>query len=245
MLLPVTQIGSLPFDNPVDAVHYSHKHPIPFLPELVVARQEFMLRLLKNPRELSCLDEFTKEHFEQVKLQCIGPIALRRWGNYSLNDATNMIRTYLDFIFERVNAQQTILFLDEPGLEFSEVSMAQKLWQEIFRDYHATSGIHNCGPVPFDAMFRSSVVEIISFDASRYKEQAAQALPRRNGKRIAWGVRSIDDVLDFKPGDLITPPCGLSYKDVPGSLPIPYTAQECEVVYDNLMTIAQELTTKP
>ena len=245
MILPVTQIGSLPFDNPIDAVKYSRKHPIPFLPELVVARQEFMLRLIKDPGKLSCLDEFTKEHFEQVKLQCIGPMALRRWGNYSVKDAMSMIRTYLDTIFERVNAEQKILFLDEPGLEFSEIGMGQKLWQEIFGVYHATPGIHNCGPIHFEAMFRSGVVEIISFDAFKYKAQAAEVLSRRNGKRIAWGVKSIDDVLDFKPGDLITPPCGLSFKDMTGTSQIPYTAQECESIYGALIDIAQRLSTKP
>src|SRR3989338_573555 len=245
MILPVTQIGSLPHHTVADAVTYSRKHPIPFLPERLVSNSEYMLSLVNDPGRLSCLDDFTKEPFVgQVKVQCIGPMALMREERCNAREAVGKIRTYLDSIFDRINATgQKILFLDEPGLSHTDTMLSEQLWSTIFDAYDATPGIHNCGKVPFEAMFQSEVVRIISFDASRYRQQAEQALPKRNGKRIAWGVKSIEDVLEFKPGDLITPPCGVAFKDKQAS--VLHTVPECEAIYSNLMDIATKLTAKP
>src|SRR3989344_4439899 len=177
MILPVTKIGSLPHHTVADAVTYSRKHPIPFLPERLVSNSEYMLSLVNDPGRLSCLDDFTKEPFVgQVKVQCIGPVALTRSEHCSLEVAVRKIRTYLDTIFDRINVTgQIILFLDEPELSPAYTELAEKFWKTIFEAYEATPGIHNCGKVSFDKIFRSEVVQIVSFDASRYKQQAEQA----------------------------------------------------------------------
>ena len=61
----------------------------------------------------------------------------------------------------------------------------------------------------WDELFHSNL-EILSFDASRYDITKYPAY--RNGKRIAWGVQSQEDVKDFRPGDLLTLPCGMGPK---------------------------------
>ena len=245
--LPVTQIGSLPHHTIADAVAYSRKHHIPFLPERVVSNSEYMLKLVNDPGRLSCLDAFVKDPFVgQVKVQCIGPRTFMREERCNAREAVEKIRTYLDRIFDRLNATgQKILFLDEPGLSRADITLAEQLWRTIFNAYDATPGIHNCGEVPFEAMFQSEVVQIVSFDANRYRPQAEKALSRRNGKKIAWGVKTIDDVLEFRLGDLITPPCGLTTKEVNSGSAVPYTPKDCEQVYDNLMDIARKLVAKP
>src|SRR3989344_1443210 len=100
--LPVTQIGSLPHHTVADAVAYSRKHPIPFLPERVVSNSEYMLKLVNDPGRLSCLDAFVKEPFVvQVKVQCMGPMALMREERCNAREAVGKIRAYLDIIFDR------------------------------------------------------------------------------------------------------------------------------------------------
>jgi hypothetical protein len=54
-LLPTTGVGSLPHENISDAIDFSLKHDIPFLPELTKL-DGFMNESKKN----SCLDEFIK-----------------------------------------------------------------------------------------------------------------------------------------------------------------------------------------
>ena len=53
----VTQIGSLPYDDVEQAVEYSLRHDIPFLPELPKLG-DAMLEYAKEPGKLSCLRRF-------------------------------------------------------------------------------------------------------------------------------------------------------------------------------------------
>ena len=73
----VTQIGSLPYDNVEQAVEFSLKHDIPFLPELPKLG-DAMLDYIKNPGRMSCLDTFKRktDGFDTVKVQCVGPATL-------------------------------------------------------------------------------------------------------------------------------------------------------------------------
>ena len=75
----VTQIGSLPLEDVNEAVKYSLKHDIPFLPELP-KKGDAMMAYIKNPGKLSCLEEFKKHKFDTVKIQCIGPATLMLAG---------------------------------------------------------------------------------------------------------------------------------------------------------------------
>ncbi|MCQ9207635.1 MAG: hypothetical protein NG740_07135, partial [Omnitrophica bacterium] len=71
----ITQVGSLPLEDVGEAVNYSLKHDIPFLPELP-RRGDAMMEYIKSPGKLSCLAEFKKHTFEAVKVQCVGPTTL-------------------------------------------------------------------------------------------------------------------------------------------------------------------------
>lgn len=202
----VTQIGSLPLRHPKAAVEYSLRHDIPFLPELPLLG-DAMLSYIKNPGELSCLSEFKRHEFHVVKVQAVGPATLILSG-YDPDEALLRIYRHVEAILEGLRAEEVILFLDEPALGQAGFDY-EELWRPIFSDFPVVPGVHVCGNMQWDLLFKSDVVEIIGFDASRY--DITLYYPR-NGKRIAWGITDPGQIRDFQPGDLITPPCGLSPK---------------------------------
>ncbi len=221
----ITQIGSLPYDNVKDAVEYSLRHGIPFLPELPKLG-EYMLDYIKKPGTLACLDEFKRHNFQDVKIQCIGPATLIRNG-YEEGEAIERTRSHISAILKGLKSKTTILFLDEPscGASFYQ----KRLWEETFMGFNVVKGVHNCGDVKWNEMFDSDI-EIISFDASKYKISGS-----RNGKKIAWGIEKPEDAADFQEGDLITLPCGMS--------PAKYNEADCERNLEMLLKTSKKLAT--
>lgn len=224
----ITQIGSLPYTDVKEAVNYSLKHDIPFLPELPKLG-DAMLEYIKHPGRLSCLEEFKKHSFPIVKVQCIGPATLIGAG-YSKDEAISRIYEHIQAILDGLSSQEVILFLDEPALGYSGVNF-KELWEVIFSNFKVTPGVHICGNMDWDEVF-SSPVEIISFDASKY--DITKYSKYRSGKRIAWGIEKSQDVKDFKPGDLLTLPCGMGTSF--------YKVEDCPRYLEMLRGIAEEMS---
>ncbi|MDP1694842.1 MAG: hypothetical protein Q8L34_04860 [Candidatus Woesearchaeota archaeon] len=254
MTLPVTGIGSVPFTTIIEAIQFSEQHPIPFLPELTRFEDEKMLAYIESPGHLRALEAFQRRSYERVKIQSLGPVTTvvctqyPGGAKYTPDQAVRQVQRHLGKILEGLVADEVIVFLDEPALA-AEVNLpAEELWSQVFRyirDPKIKLGVHNCGQGAFDRMFNADI-EIVSVDANRYGRQIRPFLERRGGKRIAWGIKSIEDVLEFKPGDLITAPCGLTFKEIgPLGKSVFYTVPECEAIYSNLMDIARKLTAKP
>jgi len=201
----ITQIGSLPFTDVDGAVAYSLRHDIPFLPELT-ALGDAMLEYVKTPGQLSCLEVFKRHRFETVKVQCIGPATVIQSG-YEEDDAISRIYQHIERILDGLDAEEIILFLDEPALGYAGFDY-QRLWEPLFASFPVVAGVHVCGNMQWDHLF-DTTIDIISFDASKY--DITKYYRDRNGKRIAWGVERIDDIKDFQSGDLITLPCGMPH----------------------------------
>jgi hypothetical protein len=199
----ITQIGSLPYTDVGEAVEYSLKHDIPFLPELP-KRGDAMLEYIKQPGKLSCLEEFKKHKFETVKVQCVGPATLMLSG-YKEDEAVQRICEHITAIIDGLEASEIILFLDEPALGQCGANF-RELWKALFSNFTVVPGVHVCGNMDWDLLFDSNL-GIISFDASKY--DLTKYSKYRSGKRIAWGVERLEDVKDFQEGDLITLPCGM------------------------------------
>lgn len=204
----ITQIGSLPFHDVARAIAYSLEHDIPFLPELV-ALGDPMLEYIKSPGRLSCLAEFKRHHFETVKVQAIGPATLIQSG-YEEGEALARIYEHISRILDGLEAQEIILFLDEPALGYAGFDY-HRLWEALWESLPVPviRGAHVCGNMQWDRLF-SSEIEIISFDASKY--DITKYYDDRKGKRLAWGITRPEEIKDFRRGDLITPPCGLPPK---------------------------------
>lgn len=215
----VTQIGSLPLADVEEAVAYSLRHEIPFLPELPLLG-DAMLSYIKNPGCLSTLRAFKRQRYATVKVQAIGPATLILSG-YREDEALLRIYRHIEAILDGLVAEEVILFLDEPALGQAGFDF-QWLWDHLFAGLPVIRGVHVCGNMQWDILFASEV-DIVSFDASRY--DIAGYYPR-HGKRIAWGISDPTQVRDLQPGDLVTPPCGLS--------PQAYSSQDLERVLDLL-----------
>lgn len=222
----ITQIGSLPFKNAMQAIGFSLRHDIPFLPELP-SLGDNMLNYLKSPGRLSCLEDFKRLKFSQVKIQCVGP-ATAILAGYSENEAIEKICEHISQILKGLHAEEIILFLDEPSLNHAGFNYVD-LWSAIFSNFKVTSGVHCCENTDWDILFKSDV-EIISFDASKYDITFYPFYP--SNKRIAWGVNNLNEIKDFKKGDLITLPCGMS--------PLAYTISDAETFFLKLLQMKKE-----
>lgn len=223
----ITQIGSLPYQDVGEAVQYSLRYDIPFLPELPT-RGDSMLEYIKEPGRLSCLDEFKKHKYEAVKIQSVGPATLILSG-YSQEQAIERVYNHISAILDGLDAEETILFLDEPALGNVGFDYEQ-LWEPLFGSFDVVSGIHTCGNMDWDKLFNSSV-EIISFDASKY--DITKYHDYRADKRICWGIEEKDNVKDFREGDLLTLPCGMG--------PKMYDIEDCEKNLEKMLAITNEL----
>jgi len=223
----ITQIGSLPYREIGEAVEYSLKHDIPFLPELPL-RGDSMLEYIKNPGKLSCLDEFKKHKYNIAKIQSVGPATLLLSG-YNENESIKRIYEHISAITDGLNAEEIILFLDEPALGQTGINY-EKLWGPIFESFDVVSGVHTCGNMDWDKLFNSNV-EIISFDASKY--DITRYPNYRGSKKISWGVEKQENVRDFQKGDLLTLPCGMGPKK--------YNIEDCEKNLENLIKISNIL----
>jgi hypothetical protein len=224
----VTQIGSLPYEDIEQAVAYSLRHDIPFLPELPKLG-DAMMEYIKNPGHLSSLETFKRETAgrETVKVQCVGPATLILAG-YNEDEAISRTCQHIEAVLDGLNAGSVILFLDEPALGQAGFDF-HRLWAPLFESFDVTPGVHVCGNMNWDELFNSQL-EIISFDASKY--DIAKYPAYRNGKRIAWGIQTRQDVRDFQQGDLLTLPCGMGPKF--------YSTDDCELWLVKLFEIANE-----
>jgi hypothetical protein len=200
-----TQIGSLPFDDVETAIDYSLGHDIPFLPELT-ALGDAMMRYIEHPGRLSCLEAFVDRSFDVVKVQCIGPATLIQSGRAE-DDAIARVYAHIEAILDGLRAKEILLFLDEPALGYVGFDY-QRLWGPIFESFAVVRGVHVCGNMQWDHLFAAEI-DIISFDASKY--DITKYYDERNGKRVAWGIEELGDVAEYRPGDLMTLPCGMPH----------------------------------
>lgn len=230
----ITQIGSLPYDSVEDAVKYSLKHDIPFLPELP-KKGDAIMDYIKNPGKLSCLGEFKKHPFDVAKIQCVGPATLITAG-YQEDKAMEIILEHITAILDSLNAKKIILFLDEPAVGHAGFNF-KELWVPIFESFPVISGVHCCGNMDWDRLFESDI-KIISFDASQYDLTSYPKYEnfRNKGGKISWGVLRKEDVRDFRKGDLLTLPCGMGTKL--------YTVDDCGKNLKKLKAIAKALKNK-
>ncbi len=212
-----TQIGSLPFTDVKKAIDYSLRHDIPFLPELP-KRGDAMMDYIKKPGKLSCLDDFCKDSFETVKIQCVGPTTILQdtREHYEDDEAVEMAYNHLSEIISRLNFKELIIFLDEPALGYGR-SDFEDLWEPIMSAFpDAIWGVHVCGKMQWNLLFNSDM-DIISFDASSNDitlyTRDNKGTDQRNNKTIAWGIEKASDVKEWNRGDLLTLPCGIGGKD--------------------------------
>lgn len=220
----ITQIGSVPHKTVEEAMRYSLRHDIPFLPELT-SKEEWFLNYINTPGELLCLREFHNHKYNAVKIQCIGPDTAIKYLGFTEAEAIDRIRRHLAKALDGLDAQRVIILLEEPGLNV-KIGYERKL-EKIFRDLKVEKGIHNCGEIK-EEMFGLDI-EFIAFDTSKY--DITRLRNYRTRKKIIWGISRREDVKDYQEGDLLTLPCGMGTK----------TIIECEEGLELLLKVKKEL----
>jgi hypothetical protein len=255
----ITGIGSLPFKDRKKAMKFSLKHPIPFVPELPLLGDE-MFKYINHPGQLSCLPELSKRRFSILKMQSVGPVTMIANG-HSEKEAIEKITDHIFTMRMRLKAREVICFLDEPNLETASFDYkargwtksryesmgkgfvpvdCKKVWEDLFEQLFKYSylksmtwGIHTCSNMDWNLLFGLEAIKIISFDASKYGKRFFNSSGYRGDKRVAWGINTIEDILDFQKGDLITLPCGMS--------PYKYKEEECKPLLKKLKRIVRKL----
>lgn len=155
--MKTTGIGSLPFMSIHEAVEWSLKHDLSFLPELPkLSDQELMLSFFEQINQGCFLKRLAQDQFRQrlikeskkeLKLQVPGPLTcsfyLKQSTNYShfKNYLTSFIEEFQSFktIYLQVDEPQTLENTDE------EWKAYQDFWINFSLEFsHVQIGVHSC-----------------------------------------------------------------------------------------------------
>ncbi len=221
---------------------------------------ETVLNIIANPGNLRCAEAF-KSNFSGylgVKGQCPGPASIvgtlmlqHKEPEYTLEnalaDAVPIIRKHASSQLTDLKVKDVLFVLDEPGISragFDYLPIWEAIFGEIREKFPKLSfkfGVHTCWPPDWRVLY-GSAVDMISFNAAH-----AYSSEGRNNKSIMWGVPTVNEdgntllleetlsyIKDFRPGDMISPQCGLAYK----------TEKECKFTLEVLQKAANALSNK-
>jgi hypothetical protein len=209
-------IGSLPHLNISDAVTYSLKHSLPFLPQMT-SLGERMVEQVLSAQELSkkyiALSLFTEKIIEQknsnFKIQIAGPETCNVDSKIILNEINNFLEYFEDYNL------RPIVFIDEPVITFKSDNL-KKIFNEL-ANMKIMSGLHSC------AKFDVGKVEDLNCDFLSY--DAGLVLPNVNSKKnLIAGIPPFSKEKFIVSGEWISSNCGLAM----------YTEDECKKILINL-----------
>jgi methionine synthase II (cobalamin-independent) len=207
MIIKTTGIGSVPFDNIIDAMSFVKKCTIPYLPEL---KQENMLTLLENPLyfEQENWQTFVREaqNFNLVKVQLPGPLTYK-FIKKELIYYTRKLQHAFERIKNDLKNIPFMLIIDEPCLlKTNERSI---LTETLNLLNYSEIGIHCCDHFKI-ADVNNLPIKFLSLDVSLFSDQDLIDLHRKFSLIIGANKISLPRIyaLDL-PNILISPPCGL------------------------------------
>ena len=155
--MKTTQIGSLPFTDITEALDFSFKHSLPFVPDLPnINPDEFMLEQAKLSMERSYeqialnkfLDRLENLAFQgEIKNQLPGPLCLCRFLNWNFQKAYDVWSRMLENRIEKFDKIKNNfwIFIDEPSFFQESEGNREKIFKalESFSDFKLA--IHYCG----------------------------------------------------------------------------------------------------
>jgi hypothetical protein len=209
-------IGSLPHLNISEAISYSLKHTLPFLPQMT-SLGERMVEQVLSTQELSTkyksLSLFTEKIIEQnittFKIQIAGPETCNVDDKKILLEINNFLK-----YFENYNLRP-IVFIDEPIITFKSEHL-KNIFNEL-TNMKISSGLHSC------ATFKLEQAEYLKCDFLSY--DAGLVAPNlKSKKNLIAGIPPFSGK-DFSIyGEWISSSCGLAM----------YTEEDCEKILINL-----------
>lgn len=214
MSVPVTGVGSLPFqdlDRALDFV-FEHCPQWPHLPELGAGMVARGLEVTSPVQGLPTpfVRRLERAQPAGVKLQLCGPVTLSSCAPDQPVDAL-VDRVYRTArLWQSQVAGPGLLLLDEPML--GEEAGPLKALIQALKAADWRVGIHTCGPPPM-ATLRALEMDLLSFDSVRYAEEFEQG-GGFDGE-VLWGAVSTDGLETGRAGPgWVTPACGLALRSV-------------------------------
>lgn len=202
LTLECLAIGSLPCDNLDNAMEIVKRDfgNIPFWPQLTnISKKEDMLAQFSDDMSSFCsvsfhkFIEFIKENKPKyAKGQITGPHTLS-FRISSENLAQTLAQKALWQIKQIKEASPDttpIIFIDEPSLATPNGENSTKMIKFVsdkIKENGALSGVHCCADCNWDIAIDAGI-DIISFDAYRYKPCAQFKRFLMRGGKIAWGI---------------------------------------------------------
>jgi len=154
-LLPITGIGSLPFEDIKEAIDYSLQHDIPFIPQLP-SIEGSMIQQIKEEK-YTALEHWGREH-ECYKIQLVGPQTSKVKFEQIISYAQKL----------KVQLHQTpILFIDEPVLNTIDKEYID-FYDKLSKEFKI--GLHCCANTDWNEVLKLPL-SYISFDASHFESQ--------------------------------------------------------------------------
>lgn len=208
-------IGSLPHHSRQDAVNFSLRHSMPFLPQMT-SRGERMVSQALSAKDLlekySALENFTEKILENkiidFKIQIAGP------QTCNVNDTIILkeINKFLNY-FEKYKLRP-IVFIDEPVF-IQNSEQLKNIFDEL-RNLNIVSGFHSC------AKFNWNLTEQLNFDYLSF-DLGVMSAPPKFKKHLITGIPPFSKKLEVL-GEWISSSCGLAM----------FTEDECEMILKNL-----------
>lgn len=216
LTLECLAIGSLPCDNLDNAMKIVKRDfgNIPFWPQLTnISKKEDMLAQFSDDMSSFCSVSFHKfiEFIKETKPkyakgQITGPHTLS-FRIKSDNLASALAQKALWQINQIKSASPCttpIIFIDEPSLatikEKSPLDMI-KIISDTIKTNGALSGLHCCADCNWNIAIDAGI-DIISFDAYRYKPCAEFKRFLMRGGKIAWGIVPTKDTKAIEDANL-------------------------------------------
>ncbi len=207
MIINTTGIGSLPYKDIKEAVDFSFKFDIPFLPQLPnLGSQELMINQTKDIGNIACWELFLKEldkrKTKKCKLQVAGPITLK-----STEGILRNVNIMVKEVFKR--CEKMILFIDEPyycGEKEKAIIINQMISE--FHFPFLEIGVHSCNRIDFKN------IDVLQVDYFSFDMQFGQK-EFDIKQKLCFGISkefTIDEKnhLTNSRDILLTPPCGLA-----------------------------------
>lgn len=209
-------IGSLPHHSVHNAINFSLRHTLPFLPQMTSLGERMVSQVLSSKdlqEKYTALESFTEKILEQnivdFKIQIAGPKTCEVEEKIILKE----INQFLNY-FENYK-MRPIVFIDEPVFNQNPEQL-KNIFNEL-KNLNIVSGLHSC------AKFEWKLTEGLSLDYLSF--DIGLMLPKIESQKIlVTGIPPFSKNLFHVSGEWVSSNCGLAT----------FTESECEMILKNL-----------
>lgn len=209
-------IGSLPHHSTHDAINFSFRHTMPFLPQMTSLGERMIAQALSSEhltKKYIALESFTekilKNKINNFKIQIAGPETCSASSKIILNE----INLFLKY-FNQYNLYP-VIFIDEPVLK-KNTTQLKNIYDELSK-LNITSGLHSCAKFDWHQI-RDLELDYLSFDSG------IMSPPKEFQNHLIVGIPPFSKHIAGLTGEWISSSCGLAT----------FSEDECDSILKNL-----------